>query len=102
MYRVGSGTVVDRDLVALSIYAFFASNRSGLFLVYLPIFLVAERGATIPAALALVSAAYVASSLVGPLAGRWSDRIGRRKPFLLAGEAGSLPLFLLVAFLPTY
>lgn len=91
------------DLVSLSLYSLLASNRSGVFLVYMPLFLTSPaEGASIPVALAIVSAAYVASSLLGPLAGRWSDKVGRRKPFLLAGEAGALPLFLLVAFVPGY
>ncbi|HUI38971.1 MAG TPA: MFS transporter, partial [Thermoplasmata archaeon] len=51
-------------------------------------------------ALGLVSAGYIISSLTGPLAGRWSDRLGRRKPFLLVGELGSLPLFLAIPFVP--
>jgi|GEM_PF-441780 len=94
--------MADRELLTLSLYSLLASNRSGLFLVYLPVFLVVERGAPVAAALAIVSVAYVASSLTGPLAGRWSDRIGRRRPFLLAAEAGSLPIFLAIPLLPTY
>jgi len=94
--------VVDRELLTLSVYSLLASNRSGLFLVYFPVFLVDARGAPVAVALALVSGAYVAASLTGPLAGRWSDRIGRRRPFLVAAEAGSLPLFLAIPFAPGY
>jgi len=94
--------VARRELWTLSLYQLLASNRSGLFLVYFPIFLVTLKGAPVSIALGLVSAAYVASSLTGPLVGRWSDRVGRRRPFLLAGEAGALPLFLAVPFMPTY
>ncbi len=94
--------MADRELVTLSIYSLLASNRSGLFLVYFPIFLVMAKAAPVSVALGLVSAAYVASSLTGPLAGRWSDRIGRRRPFLVAAEAGALPVFLAIPYLPTY
>ena len=59
-----------------------------------------EKAAPVALALGLVSAAYVAASLTGPLAGRWSDRLGRRRPFLLAAEAGALPVFLLIPYLP--
>ncbi len=87
-------------LWALALYQLLANNRGGLFLVYMPVFLVEARGASVTAALAIVSAGYVGASLTGPLAGRWSDRLGRRKAFLLAGELGSFPLFLAIPFLP--
>lgn len=91
------------DLVSLSLYSLLASNRSGVFVVYFPLFLSSpSEGASVPVALAFLSAAYVASSLAGPLAGRWSDKVGRRRPFLLAAEAGSLPLFLLITVVPGY
>jgi MFS family permease len=87
-------------LWSLALYQLLASNRGGLFVVYMPLFLVEARGASDALALGLVSAGYILSSLTGPLAGRWSDRVGRRKPFLLAGEIGSFPLFLAIPFLP--
>lgn len=86
--------------LALSVYQLLANNRGGLFVVYMPIFLVVDRGASDVLALVLVAAGYVGASLTGPLSGRWSDRTGRRKAFLLAGEVGSLPLFLAIPFLP--
>ncbi len=89
-----------KTLLVLAFYQLLASNRSGIFSVYFVLFLVEDKGASIPEGLYLLSAAYVASSLLGPLAGRWSDRLGRRWPFLLFGEAASLPLFLAVPFLP--
>lgn len=90
------------DLLSLSLYSFLASNRTGVFVVYFPLFLVDQKHATVPIALAFLSAAFVAGSLLGPLAGRWSDRVGRRRPFLLGGELGALPLFLLVAVAPGF
>ncbi len=90
------------DLLSLSLYQLLASNRSGIFVVYFPLFLTADKGATVPVALAFLSAAYVAGSLLSPLAGRLSDRVGRRRPFLLIAELGALPLFFSVPFLPGY
>ena len=90
------------DLLTLSLYQLLASNRSGIFIVYFPLFLVESKGATVPVALAFISAAYVAASLLGPVAGRRSDRIGRRRPFLLAAELGALPLFLAIPYAPGY
>lgn len=94
--------MVRSELLSLSLYQLLASNRSGVLVVYVPLFLIADRGAGVGVALAFVSMAYVASSLMGPVAGRWSDRSGRRRPFLLAAELGAMPLFLVVAFLPGY
>jgi MFS family permease len=87
-------------LAALSVYSLLSSNRGGLFIVYMPVFLVEARGASAAWALTAVSIAFVAQSLLAPLAGRWSDRSGRRKIFLLAGEITALPLFLSIPFLP--
>jgi MFS transporter, DHA1 family, tetracycline resistance protein len=94
--------VVDRALVGLSLYSLLSSNRSGVFLVYFPVFLVEVDHAPVPLTLAFTSAAYVAGSLVQPLAGRWSDRIGRRRPFLFAAELGALPLYLSIPFVPGF
>jgi MFS transporter, DHA1 family, tetracycline resistance protein len=94
--------VVDRALVGLSLYSLLSSNRSGVFLVYFPVFLVEIDHAPIPLTLAFTSAAYVAGSLIQPVAGRWSDRVGRRRPFLIAAELGALPLFLSIPFVPGY
>lgn len=94
--------MVDRTLVGLSLYSLLSSNRSGVFLVFFPVFLVVIDHAPIPLALAFTSAAYVAGSLVQPLAGRWSDRVGRRRAFLVGAELGALPLFLSIPFVPGY
>jgi MFS family permease len=94
--------MADRTLVGLSLYSLLASNRSGVFLVFFPVFLVKIDHAPIPLALAFTSVAYVAGSLIQPLAGRWSDRIGRRRPFLIGAELGALPLYLSIPFVPGY
>jgi len=92
----------SRELLSLSLYSLLASNRGGLFIVFLPLYLVEVKGATLPIALTILSIAWVPSSLIGPWMGRLSDRAGRRKPFLLAGEAAAFPLFLAIVWAPGY
>lgn len=92
----------SRELLSLSLYSLFASNRGGLFIVFLPLYLVEVKGASLPIALTILSLAWVPSSLIGPWMGRLSDRAGRRKPFLLAGEVGAFPLFLSIIWAPGY
>ena len=94
--------MVRRELLALSLYSLLASNRGGLFVVFLPLYLVEVKGASVPAALAILSLAYIPASLIGPWVGRLSDKAGRRRPFLLVGEATALPLFLAIVFAPGY
>lgn len=94
--------MVRRDLAALALYSLLSSNRGGLFIVFLPIYLVEVQGASLPAALAILSVAYIAASLFGPWLGRWSDRLGRRRPFLVAGEVTAFPLFLAIVWAPNY
>lgn len=95
----GRGDRRASTLASLSVYSLLSSNRGGLFVIYMPVFLTEARGASPAFALAAVSAAYVAQSLLSPLTGRLSDRTGRRKVFLVAGEAIALPFFLAIPFL---
>jgi MFS family permease len=94
--------VARRELLSLSLYSLLASNRGGLFIVFLPLYLVELKGATIPIALTILSLAYIPSSLIGPWVGRLSDRAGRRKPYLLLGEVCAFPLFFAIMFAPGY
>lgn len=92
----------SRELLSLSLYSLLASNRGGLFIVFLPLYLVEVKGASLPAALTILTLAWLPASLIGPWMGRLSDRAGRRKPFLLLGEALAFPLFLTIVFAPGY
>jgi MFS family permease len=94
--------VTSRELLSLSLYSLLASNRGGLFIVFFPLYLVEVKGASLPIALTILSLAWVPSSLIGPWVGRLSDRVGRRKPFLLFGEAAAFPLFFAIIFAPGY
>lgn len=88
-----------RSILSLAVYQTLASNRLGVLAAFFPLFLVDARGASVEAALVFASAAYLGSSLIGPLSGRWSDRVGRRKPFLVGAELGALPCLLAVPLL---
>ncbi|MDG6908960.1 MAG: MFS transporter [Nitrososphaerota archaeon] len=94
--RAASGS---RSLLILSLYQMLSNNRSSLFTVYFVLYVVQKDGVSVAAGLAAFSAAYVASSLVGPFAGRLSDRLGRRRLLLIAAEALSLPFFVAIPFM---
>jgi MFS family permease len=94
--------VANRELLSLSLYSLLASNRGGLFIVFLPLYLVDLKGASLPVALSILTLAYVPASLISPLVGRLSDKAGRRRPYLLFGEALAFPLFLAITFAPGY
>ena len=91
-----------RELLSLSLYSLLSSNRGGLFIVYLPLYLVYVKGASLEIAFVIMSLAWVPASLIGPAVGRLSDRMGRRRPFLVAAEATAFPLFLSIIFAPGY
>jgi len=90
----------SRELLSLSLYALLASNRGGLFIVFLPLYLVDIKGASLPVALTILTLAWLPASCIGPWMGRLSDRMGRRKLFLVVGEASAFPLFLAIVFAP--
>lgn len=92
----------SRELLSLSLYSLLASNRGGLFIVFLPLYLVEVKGASLPVALTILTLAWLPASLIGPWVGRFSDHVGRRKPFLLLGETAAFPLFIAVVFAPGY
>ena len=90
----------SRELLSLSLYSLLASNRGSLFVVFLPLYLVEIKGASLPVALTILTLAWLPASLIGPWMGRLSDRMGRRKLFLVVGEASAFPLFLAIIFAP--
>ena len=94
--------MVRQELLSLSLYSLLASNRGGLFVVFLPLYLVEVKGSTLPIALTILTLAWLPGTLLGPWLGRLSDRARRRRPFLLLGEAAAFPLFLAITFAPGY
>ncbi len=56
--------MANRELVSLSLYSLLASNRGGLFIVFLPLYLVDLKGATLPVGLFI--AAELALAIGGP------------------------------------
>jgi DHA1 family multidrug resistance protein-like MFS transporter len=87
-----------RPLLVLSIYQLLSNNRSSLFTVYFVLYVVKYDDATIATGLTAFSLAYVSASLISPLAGRLSDRLGQRKSLLLFAEVASLPFFISIPF----
>ena len=102
MERAESGQSGKRILWVLSVYRFLSNNRSSLFTVYFVLFVVQKDGVSVAEGLVAFSAAYVASSLASPIAGRISDRLRRRRLFLLIGEAASLAFFVLIPVVPGF
>lgn len=91
--------MVQRTVISLALYSLLSSNRMGIFLVFFPIYLNSVQHASVTLSLTFLSAGYLGGSLVGPLAGRWSDRMGRRRPFLIGAELCAIPFYLSIPFL---
>lgn len=91
--------MVQRAVISLALYSLLSSNRMGVFLVFFPIYLHTVQHASVTLSLTFLSAGYLGGSLIGPLAGRWSDKIGRRRPFLIGAELGAIPFYLAIPFL---
>jgi MFS family permease len=92
----------NRPLWALSLYQLLSNNRSSLFTVYFVLFAVQKDHATVSDGLTAFSVAYVSASLISPLAGRLSDRMGERRKLLLIAEASSLPFFVSIPFVNSF
>ena len=93
------GAGLPRTVKALGLTSFLQDVASEMVYPLLPAFLAALGGG--PVALgAMESAAEGALALLKGAAGRWSDRVGRRKPFASAGyglSAATRPLMALAA-----
>lgn len=83
--------LLARPAVAAATAVYFASNlASVLYTLYLPAWLEGERGATGSQVALVFAAGGVATVLVGPGAGRLSDRLGRRRMVVGACLGGAL------------
>src|SRR6478672_913346 len=75
------------NLIALSLVSFFTDASSEIIAPLLPLFLVGTLGASVAFVGIIEGAAESVASLLKLGSGWWSDRLGRRKPLILAGYA---------------
>ncbi len=73
------------NLLALSLVSFFTDASSEIIAPLLPLFLVGTLGASVAFVGIIEGAAESVASLLKLASGWWSDRVGRRKPLILAG-----------------
>ncbi|OIP41344.1 MAG: hypothetical protein AUK47_06450 [Deltaproteobacteria bacterium CG2_30_63_29] len=73
------------NVVALGVVSLLTDSASEMVIPLLPVFLTTVVGAGPLALGAIEGAAEAVASLLKLLSGRWSDRLGRRRPFVLAG-----------------
>lgn len=92
---------ITRNVVVLGLVSFFTDLSTEMLYPVIPLFVVGSLGAS-PALLGLIEGlAEGVSSSLRWVGGAWSDRVGRRKPFIVAGyglSAVSKPLMGLAAF----
>ena len=88
-YLTGLRTLAtDRSVVMLCIMAGFRSMTQNGLLVFLPLYLVNELNATSVVVGFAMTAIQAGAIISGPIAGAWSDRIGRR-PVISMGLIGT-------------
>ena len=76
-----------RNLLALSLVSFFTDASSEIIAPLLPLFLVGTLGASVSFVGIIEGSAESVASLLKLASGWWSDRVGRRKPLIVAGYA---------------
>jgi len=93
---------IPRTAWLLGLTSLFADVSSELVYPLIPIFLTATLGAPVAAVGLVEGIAEATAYATRPLAGRWSDAAGARKPFVVAGYAlaalGKLILFVAPAW----
>ncbi|MCB1186859.1 MFS transporter [bacterium] len=106
-YRAGPLRGLNRNVLLLGWVSFFADVSSEMLYPLIPLFLTGVLGAPVGLVGVIEGCAEAVASILKPLAGRWSDRLGRRRRFIAAGYsmaalakgllalAGSWPLALL-------
>lgn len=76
---------LGRNVVALTIVSFFTDVSSEIIYPLLPLFLTTTLGATAAMLGVIEGAAETVASVLKVGSGWWSDRVGRRKPLVVAG-----------------
>lgn len=100
-YRQLAGVLDDRAIVVLCLMSGFRTMAQNGLLVFLPLYLSHGMGLS-PVAMGLVLGVMQAGGIVGaPLAGVWSDRLGRR-PLVIGGLAIASALIPALPYLGNY
>ena len=87
MTGTGTRTRLHRNIVALGFVSLLTDLSSEMIYPLLPVFLTAVLGAG-PAALGIIEGvAETTASLLKLFSGVWSDRVGKKKPLVVAGYA---------------
>ncbi|HEU4748181.1 MAG TPA: MFS transporter, partial [Gemmatimonadaceae bacterium] len=76
---------LGRNVLGLGAVSFFTDASSEMIYPLLPVFLAGVLGANASFIGAIEGAAESTASLLRVISGAWSDRIGRRKPLVVAG-----------------
>lgn len=84
-YRILDPAFLVRNILALSIVSLLADLSTEMILPILPLFLVGTLGATYSFVGLVEGSSDAVSSLVNVISGWYSDRFGRRKPFIVLG-----------------
>lgn len=87
---------ISRNVIAMGIVSFFNDTASEMIYPVLPLFLTGVLGAPMAAVGLIEGVAEASASIFKVLSGWLSDRIGRRKPFVILGYSLSTlskPLF---------
>jgi MFS family permease len=78
-------TALTRNVVMLGLVSLLTDAGSEMVMPFLPLFLTATLGGGALALGWIEGLADAVSSVLKLMAGRWSDRLGRRKPLIVAG-----------------
>ncbi len=93
---------LPRNVIALGLVSLLTDFSSDMIYPLLPIFLTATLGAG-PAALGIIEGvAEATASLLKLVSGAWADRVGKKKPLVLAGYGLSSVARPLVGFAATW
>ena len=97
-YRINFFTGITRNVLLLGIVCMFTDVSSQMIFPLVPLYLISMLGAGATAVGVVEGAAEAIASLLKVVSGFWSDKISRRKPFVLMGYSMSAitkPLFAL-------
>jgi MFS family permease len=76
---------ITRNVVLLGVVSLLTDISSEMVYPLIPLFLTTTLGASVGTAAFIEGCAEMTASLLKGLSGAWSDRIGKRRPFVFAG-----------------